>query len=419
MFFVQPMFSMRGTSSVNATTSTSPIELGACDQIALIKREIAATATRPLERATTLPREAFLNPGFYQLESEAVLKAGWLALGHVSQLKEKGSYLAIELLNEPLLVIRGDDEQIRVLSRSCPHRGTDIAHPCLGLPRSGKTKRFVCPYHAWSFDLQGELRVAPQMERAEGFNKHDWPLARFRSEVWEGFIFVNLDGKASPLAEQYSDFQTRIAAWGCAELELVYEHEWPGAFNWKIMVENWSECYHHIGTHNKTLQSTWPAQNVIVADEHPHFMHTELVYSDGAMSSIENGEKYYVFPPIPNLPLGGRVDFWIFLGYPCFLLAVLKDCVLWLRVIPNGVDSCTILTTILVPKDTTRLDNFAELKATMEQMFVGFHSEDMLINVAVQDGLKSSKAVIGRLSHIESPVWMFHRYLARQLAGVA
>jgi phenylpropionate dioxygenase-like ring-hydroxylating dioxygenase large terminal subunit len=389
------------------------------DEIALIKREIAANAARPVEQATTLPREAFLSPEFYQLEGDAVLKAGWLPLGHVSQLAEKGSYFAVDLMSEPLLVIRGNDEEIRVLSRSCPHRGTDIMHKCLGIPRSGKAQRLLCPYHRWSFGLQGELRGAPQMERSEGFNKEDWSLGAFRSAVWEGFIFVNLDGRAPELSDLYGDFQKRIASWRCAEMELIYEREWEGAFNWKIMVENWAECYHHIGTHSKTLQATWPAQDVVIVDEHPNFMHTELVYSESAMKSIENGESYFVFPPIPDIPFGGKVEFWIFLGYPCFLLAVLKDCVLWLRVVPNSVESCTILTTILVPKVTTKVDNFVELKAKMEEIFVGFHAEDMLINVAVHEGLKSSKAVTGRLSHIESPIWMFHKYLARQLQSVA
>jgi phenylpropionate dioxygenase-like ring-hydroxylating dioxygenase large terminal subunit len=400
-------------------STAHPIQTVDGDEVALIKRQIATVASRPLERATTLPKAAFLNQQFYQFESTAILKGDWLAIGHVSQLKEKGSYFALDLMKEPLLVIRGDDEQIRVLSRSCPHRGTDIMHMCLGVPRSGKATRLLCPYHFWSFGLRGELRGAPEMERAEGFKREDWPLAKFRSVVWEGFIFVNLDGKAPDLTEQYADLQERIAPWRCAEMELIYEQEWQGAFNWKIMVENWSECYHHIGAHSKTLQSTWPARDVIIADEHPHFMHTELVYSDAAMKAIENGENYFVFPPIPNLPLGGRVEFWIFLGYPCFLLAVLKDCVLWLRVVPNDVDSCTILTTILVPKATTKLNDFAKLKATMEELFIGFHAEDMLINVAVHDGLKSSKAATGRLSHIESPVWMFHRYLARQIARLA
>ncbi len=393
-----------------------PLHSVESDATMLIQRQIAAAAARPIERAMSLPRDAFLNEAFYRLESEAVLRAGWLALGHVSQLKEKGSFFAVDLLHEPLLVIRGDDEQIRVLSRSCPHRGTDIMHSCLGVPRSGQALRLICPYHSWVFGLRGELRGAPQMERAQGFRREDWPLGQFRSEVWEGFIFVNLDGRASALGDQYGEFQRRIAPWHCADMELVYEREWEGAFNWKIMVENWSECYHHVGAHSKTLQSTWPAQDVVIADEQPHFMHTELAYSDGAMQAIAQGASYFVFPAIPGLPFGGRVEQWIFLGYPCFLLAVLKDCVLWLRVLPLAVDRCSILTTILVPQETTQLADFAALKARMEEIFVGFHSEDMLINLAVHEGLKSSKAVTGRLSHIESPVWMFHRFLARQFA---
>jgi phenylpropionate dioxygenase-like ring-hydroxylating dioxygenase large terminal subunit len=397
-------------------TTAKPIHFAVSNTVERVREDIFAAASEPREQARTLSKAAYLDPDFFAYESDAIVNAGWISLGHVSQLKDKGSYFAVEVMDEPLVVVRGEDDQIRVLSRVCPHRGTDIMHECLGTPRAGKAKRLVCPYHVWSFGLQGELKNAPEMNQAEGFRKEDWHLAEFPSTVWEGFIFVNPDGQAAPLAEQYRDMQAMVEPWNCAGMEVIYEHEWHGDFNWKVMAENWSECYHHLGAHSNTLQATWPGQAVQIADEKPYFMHTKLVYSDEAMESIRNGENYMVFPPIPGLPLEEKVDFWIFLGYPCFLLAVVKDCVLWLRLLPKSADSCTILTTILVPAEVTGLDDFAERSAKMQEIFVNFHKEDMLINVAVQDGMRSSKAVIGRLSHLEEPIWMFHRYLARQLA---
>lgn len=207
-----------------------------------IRRQVIASAALPLEQAVTLPRQAYTDEAYFREEAETVLKKDWICLAHISQIPERGSFLAIDLLEEPLLVIRGrEDGIVRVLSRVCPHRAMDIMPDVPEYPRTGVAGKLVCDYHRWSFDSDGALRGCPEMDRAEGFDKADWRLAEIRSEIWNGFVFVNLSGDASPVAEQYAEFDRLIAPWKLSEMKLVIALEWDCPINWKVMVENWME----------------------------------------------------------------------------------------------------------------------------------------------------------------------------------
>jgi phenylpropionate dioxygenase-like ring-hydroxylating dioxygenase large terminal subunit len=179
-----------------------------------ILNELERCADLPLQQAGTLPAEVYTNEEFYQWELENIFQPEWICLAHVSQIPEPGDFLNIDLLGEPLIVVRGKDNQVRVLSRVCPHRAMDImppnfgydgygpAEPKPGEPGCGQTRLFLCPYHAWTFELDGTLKACPEMHLAEGFERDDFRLQPFRSAVWNGFIFINLDGQAAPLPER-------------------------------------------------------------------------------------------------------------------------------------------------------------------------------------------------------------------------
>ncbi len=391
------------------------------DQLAALERQIILTARRPLQQARTLPRAAYINEDYFRREAERVLSSGWICVAHVSQLKQAGSYLAIDLLDEPLLVTRAPDGAVRVLSRVCPHRGADILHPGFGAERRGVAKRLICPYHVWSFGLDGKLKTCAEMQRAEGFDKKDWALAEVRSAVWEGFVFVNLDGKATPLADQYADFARIVAPWNCAEMETVIELEWECDFNWKVMVENWMESYHHMGIHHDTLQTTMPAKTTWTEPEHPYFIRCHLPFkpsiAEDIRDAIEHGRAIPGFRPIEGLSLRDHLEWGLYLGHPCFMFLTMRDRVLWYRLQPISAERCKLMTATLVSRRALEAPDFAETVAFERQMLAEFHQQDMKVNSAVQAGLRSTRAVQGRLSHLEEPVWMIQRYVAARLQG--
>ncbi len=181
--------------------------------------------------------EAYTSQAFYRWEVGNVFQAEWLCLAHLSQLPKAGDFLTLDLLGEPLLVVHGKDGAIRVLSRVCPHRGMDIMPPgfgrdtlsaaeATGSPGCGHTRLFLCPYHSWTFELDGKLKACPEMQQAAGFVRDDHALRAFRSEIWNGFIFVNLGGSAPPLGERLGAMNADFGQWNPAEMEIVIQRSW-------------------------------------------------------------------------------------------------------------------------------------------------------------------------------------------------
>jgi phenylpropionate dioxygenase-like ring-hydroxylating dioxygenase large terminal subunit len=389
--------------------------------IVAIMRDLQEAAALPLAQARTLTAAAYTDPDYFALETRRVLKAGWLCAGHVSQIKGPGAFLPIDLLGEPVLLVRDKDGDIRALSRVCPHRGADVLleGEHTGCDVAGSV--IICPYHRWTFGLDGRLRGTPQMQKAEGFNREDWRLAPIRSAIWHGFIFVNLDGAAPPLEQFYAAFGVTIAPWALQEMELVVSLEWECRFNWKVMVENWIESYHHLGPHTNTLNPFMPAQDTWSEPPNPAFIHAHLPLTgrDAApiRETIENGAVGEGFLPVPGLSLQQQEDWHLFVGFPCFMLLLARDRAIWYRLQPLSPDHCRLTTTMLVSRESLAMPNYDSVLAAETKMLRDFHVEDMAVNEAVQRGLRSSHAVRGRLSHLEEPVWQFHRQLAAWLGA--
>lgn len=389
--------------------------------VAEIERGVIEAAALPLERSVTIPPEAYTDQAYFLNEAKKLLEADWVCLGHVSQLKAPGSYIAIELLNEPLLVLRDKDGSVRVLSRVCPHRAMDIMPPEFDFAEQGQVKSLVCPYHRWAFDFSGRVKGCPEMHLIEDFRKEDWKLAEFRSEIWEGYVFVNLGGQAPPLREQYADFTRIVAPWHMADMEVVIALEWECNFNWKVMAENWNECYHHLGAHHHTLNPMLPAHMTWAEASNSHFtwchLPFEKSYVQAVKDSLAGGPPMPGFDTIPGLSFEQLTEWGLFVGFPCFMLLTFPDRAVWYRLIPISATRCKLLTTTLVHKENLERPDFAELIRAETQMLRDFHEEDMRVCAAVQRGLASRTAVQGRLSHLEEAIWQMYRYYAARLQG--
>ncbi len=385
-----------------------------------IVEDIVATAARPLRQARTLPPAAYVRQDFFEHEAEHVLRANWICVAHVSQLREPGTVLPVDLLGEPIMLVRGQDDVLRVFSRVCPHRAADLL-PVTAEGCAARHNLLTCPYHRWSFGLDGRMTAAPFMQAAEGFEKSEVELAPIRSEVWEGFVFVNLDGAAPALGPQYERFREVVAPWRMAALELVISMEWECGFNWKVMVENWIESYHHLGPHTQTLNPFMPAQDTWTEPPDPGFIYAHLPLTGKAaaplLETIRDGAAGDGFVPLPSVPADKQAEWSLFVGFPCFMLLLARDRAIWYRLQPISVDRCKLTTTTLVSRETLAAPGYQETLARETKMLRDFHLEDMEVNESVQRGLRSRHAKRGRLSHLEAPVWQLHRQLAACLAA--
>ena len=397
-------------------------------------RVIGRIADLPLPQATTLPPQAYTSEEFFRWEIANLFENDWIALCHVSQIPSTGDFLNLEVFGEPLIIVRSKLGDIRVLSRVCPHRAMDImppgfgydghsmATPHEGKPGCGNTRFFLCPYHFWTFELDGGLKACAEMGETEGFQRDEWGLRTFRSEVWNGFVFVNLDGSAPrTVAQQYTALAEDIAPWNPAEMELIAANEWDCSFNWKVLAENFMESYHHAGAHSKTLQPMMRARDPWTEEERPFHIRCHLPMRETVRAEIQEkettGDGWDNFPPIPGLPEEERFSWGLVMGYPLFTYVYTADSLIWYRILPVAPDRLQLLTTILVPKSSTGLPDFEKRRERANRAGIEFHLEDMEVCMAVQRGLTTAGYQRGRLSHLEMSVWLIQRYLAARSRG--
>lgn len=189
-----------------------------------------------------LDQRFYTDPEIYQLELDRIVTRNWIMAGHASQLPDPGDFLVFRLANESAIVVRGEDDEIRAFANVCRHRGSLVC-----LEERGKTKKFMCPYHGWMYDLEGHLTAARSMD--DDFDKAQYGLHPVSLEIVGGLIFVcfcedppSFEGAKRDLAEPFAMF-------GFDNLKVAAEKTYPIAANWKLSIENYQECYHCATAH--------------------------------------------------------------------------------------------------------------------------------------------------------------------------
>jgi Rieske 2Fe-2S family protein len=215
--------------------------------------EVAATRL-PTMQASTLPARVYHDPAVFQFEVDAWFRKEWLYIAREEDLPEVGSYIRREVLGENIIIVRGLDEHIRAFYNVCRHRGATIVDQ-----ESGRTGGFSCPYHAWTYDLQGQLRQPGNTDRLENFRCEDYGLLQIHTATWGGHVFINLDENPhTSFGDHLGDFRRHFDRHNLHELKRVRAITYDVESNWKALVENYSECYHCPGVH-PLLNSITPA----------------------------------------------------------------------------------------------------------------------------------------------------------------
>ncbi len=205
--------------------------------------------------ARAMPAEFYNSEEFLEYEKEHLFRKEWVCLGHVDEVKKPGDFYTTDLIGEQLLVTRDESGDIRVLSNVCRHRGNQVETEL-----SGNRKRFVCGYHAWTYGQDGALKAAPLMKKVRTFDQKKCGLKQFKIEIWENFIFVNLDGNAAPLGPRMAGLSKLMTNYHHEQRHLVFMDEGVWETNWKSLMENFLEGYHLSATHAKTLHAITPTK---------------------------------------------------------------------------------------------------------------------------------------------------------------
>ncbi|HJT45735.1 MAG TPA: aromatic ring-hydroxylating dioxygenase subunit alpha, partial [Chthoniobacterales bacterium] len=197
-------------------------------------------ATEPSpEPAKSMSQKYFVSPEIFADEQKRIFSRQWLLVGHQSQIAKPGDYFLATVAGENLIVVRDQRSQIRGFYNVCRHRGTRLKEEICG-----NSLTIQCPYHSWTYGLDGRLTGAPHMDEVRGFDKADYPLNRVNLGIWEGFIFVNLESNAEGLENWFAPLNGKFSAWNIPHLRSAKRIEYEVRANWKLMFENYSECYH-------------------------------------------------------------------------------------------------------------------------------------------------------------------------------
>ena len=188
----------------------------------------------------TLPREYFVSDEVFRAERERIFFKSWLLVGHVSQLDKQGAYFLFELDDESVIVLRDGAGDVRAFHNHCRHRGSRLCREASGT--LGAT--IQCPYHAWTYGLDGALRAVPAMMDVAGFRTGDYPLHPVALETWQGFVFINLAHKPQPFADALPALVGKFAHRKAEALKSAHRKVYEIDANWKLIFHNFSECYH-------------------------------------------------------------------------------------------------------------------------------------------------------------------------------
>ncbi len=203
------------------------------------------TASRSAHGQHTLPGGYFTSEEIFRQERERIFRRRWLAAGHVSQLAAPGSYFLFELDQASVILLRDAAGEIRAFHNVCRHRGSRLcAEPCGELGRA-----IQCPYHAWTYGLDGSLIGAPHMAEVAGFEKSDYPLLPACFTECDGLLFVNLADEPVPFAESLPELPGKFSRWRLGDLVSVHQSVYEVEANWKLFFHNYSECYHCPSVH--------------------------------------------------------------------------------------------------------------------------------------------------------------------------
>ena len=325
-----------------------------------------------------LPPSAYTEDSVAELEKRRVLSNEWICVGHVSELKEPGDYLTFDLIDTPVIVTKNRANTLRAFSNVCAHRSARL------LDGSGHCSAIVCPYHSWTYNLDGELRGAPFMEawKIEGIR-----LTEVRLETWEGMIFANLDSEADALAPRLASLRQRIGGFGMSDMGVVWRFDDKFACNWKVLVENFCESYHVFRVHPETVEPDTPTSSVEVLPDGPGFNHHSMDYL-----ANDNGIEKEHLSCI----------------YPATALAVRHGTSIWLSVLPINASTCQVTGWLA---ESAREDDFASSIESTK----AFLAEDKTIVEDMQKGLKSELGNCAPLNDMEKTNWQFGRYLADRL----
>ena len=360
------------------------------------------TTSLPFEQARAMPPEVYTSEAFLAKELELIFAREWYCVGRASAMAKPGDYVSAELAGQPIAVVRDASGTLRAMSNVCLHRMSTLLHG------RGNTRSIVCPYHAWTYNLDGSLRGAPAMGQNEGFCKSDYRLPQLRCEEWLGWVFVSLNPDAPPVAKQLAGVEKLVAGYDMTNYTEAFfeEHVWDT--NWKVLAENFMESYHLPVCHAGTIGGLSKLDEMVCPPGLPAFNYHTILKDESLRIAMAH-------PSNTRLKGDARRTTFLLAIYPSLLITLTPGYFWYLSLHPKGPGQVHIRfgggMSDDYKDDPDAQKNFSDLKALLDDVNV----EDRGCTEKVFRGLSSDLARPGHLSHLERPNYDFATYLVSKV----
>ncbi len=364
--------------------------------------ELKSMVSTPFERALAIPKSAYTSQVFLDAEIEHVFRREWICVGRTDQLANPGDYLTYELAGEPVLVVRDAQGGLRAMSNVCLHRMSTL------LEGAGNATTISCPYHGWTYSLDGSLRGAPGMALNEDFRKGEYCLPAIRCEDWLGWIMISLNPDAAHPNEHYAEVAERIGDFDMtAYTNLFHEtHVWNT--NWKVLAENFMESYHLPVCHAGTVGGVSKLEEMDCPPGLSTFNYHYILKDASFKLAVAH-------PDNTRLTGDWRRTTILLAIYPCLLITLTPGYFWYLSLHPRGVDHVHITYGGGMSPDFMNDPEAEEMFQQAKVLLDNVQLEDRGCTEAVYRGLCADLARPGHLSHLERPIYDFATYLANRL----
>ena len=362
---------------------------------------------QPVERAQLLPPRVFHDKAILEFELSNWFGRSWLCVAREADLEQPGTYSLVDVAGEGVILVRGRDTVLRAFHNVCRHRGSTLVDPVED-GDTGRLVRIQCPYHAWIYDLDGSLRRAPHTDEIFDFEATDNSLLPVALDTWAGFVFINLDPDAGRLSDHLADLPAAVASHPVGDLRRARRIEYEVGANWKVIGENYSECYHCPGVH--------PQLNRLSPYDRGRNLESNGPWAGGWMELVDDADTMSVDgashgrPPLVGIGAENERRVYYFVIWPNLLLSLHPDYVMTHQVWPIDAERSRVICEWLFDPTTMARDDFDPSDAV--DFWDLTNRQDWAVCERQQVGTRSPAYRPGRYSLMEDMVHAFDLMVA-------
>ena len=364
--------------------------------------ELRANVATPFEQARAMPKSVYTSDAFLAQEMEHVFAKDWLCAGRADSLPNAGDYLTMDIAGEPIIVLRDREGALRAMSNVCRHRMSTL------LEGRGHVRSIVCPYHAWTYNLDGSLRGAPAMALNENFCKEDNALPAVRCVEWLGWIMVTRNADAPLPADRLREVEDLVGYLDMGSYKETFRETFNWGTNWKVLAENFMESYHLPVCHSGTIGGAVDLNLMTCPKGTEAFNYHWIVKNDTVPLSLAH-------PKNTTLTGDQRRITWLLAIYPGLLITLTPGYFWYLCLTPDGPGRVNVVFGGGMSPEWLADPEAGAHLATVKALLDDVNVEDKGCVEKVYAGLCANLSTPGHLSHLERPNFEFAQYLARMM----